>query len=291
MKYKLLFALAIQRIIYNILIHTAGIEHYSAPLALLMIDSIHFCISVIMVTLTGWEKSPGNWKIMLLPAILAFLHNNFQFYGMLYLDPYMHQMVYQINIIFASLITPIKLSIKQRISIFVLFVGICIVLYHRDDALILPQHNHMIGIMLTIIAAASSASSNQAFEDIIKKEYSTTWARQMQMSGLGVIGSIISCIQEYNFIIESEPISTLTFILVIINCSGNIIIPFVLKYSSNVVKGFSDTLAVLMSFIISQILYHWQPHPEFYIGIVLIIIAAIMFQSEKKNIKSEVLTV
>lgn len=291
MKYRLLFALAIQRTLYNILIHRAGVEHYSAPLALLMIDSIHFCISLIMVTLTGWENSPGNWEIMLLPALLAFLHNNFQFYGMLYLDPYMHQMVYQINIIFASLITPIKLSIQQRISIVILFVGICIVLYHREDALILPQHDHTFGIVLTIVAAASSASSNQAFEDVVKKEYSTTWARQMQMAGLGVIGSIISCMQEYNYILESEPISSNTLVLVLINCCGNIIIPFVLKYSSNVVKGFSDTLAVLMSFIISQILYHWQPHPEFYIGITLIIIAAFMFQKNKNKIKSEILTV
>ena len=48
MKYKLLVALAIQRTIYNVLIHRAGVEHYSAPFVLLMIDSIHFFVAVII---------------------------------------------------------------------------------------------------------------------------------------------------------------------------------------------------------------------------------------------------
>lgn len=291
MKYKLLFALAVQRTVYNVLIHRAGVENYSAPLVLLMIDSIHFCISFVMVLITGWVESSNNWKIMLLPAILSFIDDNFAFWGMMYLDPSMYQMVYQINIVFASLITPIKLTIRQRISIFLLFFGICIILYHREDALHLPQHKHIYGIVITIIAAAAAASSNQAFEDIVKKEHSTTWVRQMQMSGLGVIGSIFSCIQDYKFIIHSEPITSSTLLLVLLNCTGDMILPFVLKYSSNVVKGFSDTLAVLMAFIISQILYHWQPHTEFYIGILLIITAAFMFQHEHEHIKSKIMTV
>ena len=38
MSTKLLIALAVQRTIYNVLVHRAGVERYSAPLVLLMID-------------------------------------------------------------------------------------------------------------------------------------------------------------------------------------------------------------------------------------------------------------
>jgi len=291
MKYKLLMALAIQRTVYNILIHRAGVEHYSAPVVLLMIDSIHLWVATIMVSITGWENNTNDWRPMILPAMLAWIKNNSIFWGMLYLDPSLHQLVYQINIIFASLITPIKLSIRQRFSIFVLFVGICIILYNRDDALYLPQHQHIAGIILTIIGAASSASSNQAFEDIIKRERGTTWKRQQQLSALGVVGALISCLQEREYIIESEPISNPMMLLVVIKCAGDIIIPFVLKYASNVVKGFSDTLAVFLSIILTQVLYHWNPHIEFYIGSAFIFLAALMFNHEIENKKSKVLTV
>ena len=292
MKYKLLIALAVQRTIYNILIHRAGVENYSAPMVLLLIDAIHFSISLAMVTLIGWDSSSGgNWKIMLFPAILSFFKNNFLFFGMMYLDPSLYQMVYQINIVFASLITPKELSIRQRVSIFLLFFGICIILYNRDDAIHLPQHKHSLGIVITILGAAASASSDQAFEDIVKQEYNSTWVRQMQMSALGCVGAVISCIQDYEDIRDSDPITAPTFVLVIIKCAGDIIIPFVLKYADNVIKGFSDTLAVLLAFVISQILYHWHPHLEFWIGLILIVTAAVMFNHEKEKPKSKILTV
>jgi len=291
MKYKLLVALAIQRTIYNVLIHRAGVEHYSAPFVLFMIDSIHFFVAVIMVSITGWTTRNTDWRPMLLPAILAWVKNNALFWGMLYLDPSLHQLVYQINIIFASLITPIKLSIRRRLSIGFLFFGICIILYHRDDALYLPQHHHVAGIILTIIGAATSAASNQAFEDIIKQEVGTTWVRQLQLSTLGVVGAILSCIQEREYILNSSPISNPMLLLVLIKCLGDIIIPFVLKYASNVVKGFSDTLAVLLSIILTQVLYHWKPHAEFYVGSAFIFLAAFMFNHEIEQIKNKVLTV
>lgn len=292
MKYRLLIALAVQRTIYNILIHRAGVEHYSAPMMLLLIDVIHFFVALVMATITGWDNRPANnWKIMVFPAILSFFKNNFLFFGMMYLDPSMYQMIYQINIVFASLITPRPLSRRQRVSIFLLFFGICIILYNQEDAIHLPQHRHLFGIILTILGAASSATSDQAFEDIVKQEYNSTWVRQVQMAGLGIIGAIISCIQDYQYIRDSDPIATTTFVMVLIKCAGDIIIPFVLKYADNVVKGFSDTLAVLMAFIISQILYHWKPHIEFWIGLALILIAAVMFNHEKEKIAVKILTV
>ena len=111
------------------------------------------------------------------------------------------------------------------------------------------------------------------------------------MSALGVVGAILSCIQEREYIIESEPISNIMMTLVVIKCIGDIIIPFVLKYTSNVVKGFSDTLSVMMAIILTQVLYHWHPHIQFYIGSALIFIAAFMFNHEVEIIKAKVLTV
>ena len=79
--------------------------------------------------------------------------------------------------------------------------------------------------------------------------------------------------------------------LVLVKCAGDIIIPFVLKYSSNVVKGFSDTLAVMMSMVLTQVLYHWHPHLNFWIGAVLIFIAAFMFNHGEYVREVKILTV
>lgn len=286
MKFKLLFALSIQRTLYNILIHHAGVENYSYSLLLLIIDTVHFFVCCIMVYL---NPNPNihphtKWKIMILPAILTFIQQNTTFYGMLLLDPSLHQLIYQINIIFSALITPIKLTSKQNISIITLFIGICIVLLNRSDIVVLPQHSHLEGIIFTIIAAGAAAMSAQAFEDILKAEYKTTWVRQLQLSGLGLSGAIVSCMVEHEKIKKTNRLSNVILLLVFIKCIGDIIIPFVLKYADNVTKGFSDTLAMIMAIPLSQILYHWHPHGGFYIGTIIILLSTYIFNDSKRKV-------
>ena len=102
MKYKLLVALSVQRTLYNILIHHAGVANYSYNSLLLLIDTIRFTVCFIMVCIQKKSiQHTTDWKIMLFPAILSFIKQNTIFYGMLLLDPSLHQLVYQINIIFS----------------------------------------------------------------------------------------------------------------------------------------------------------------------------------------------
>lgn len=285
MKYKLLVALSIQRTLYNILIHHAGVANYSYSSLLLLIDTIRFSVCCIMVYIHPSPiKLHNNWKIMIFPAMLSFIKQNSVFYGMLLLDPSLHQLVYQINIIFSALITHIHLTHRQKISIITLFIGICIVLYNRDDIILLPHHSRIEGIIFTIIAAGTSAMSSQAFEDILKAEKQTTWVRQLQMSGLGLIGAFFSCIFDYEKIKNSDGISHILLILVFIKCAGDIIIPFVLKYTDNVTKGFADTLSMLMALPLSQILYHWHPHIGFYIGTIIILFSTYIFNDSKRKV-------
>lgn len=285
MKYKLLVALSVQRTLYNILIHHAGVANYSYNSLLLLIDTIRFTVCFIMVCI---QKKPikhtTDWKIMLFPAMLSFIKQNTIFYGMLLLDPSLHQLVYQINIIFSALITPMRLTSRQKMSILSLFLGICIVLYNRDDIILLPQHSRVEGIIFTIVAAGTAAMSSQAFEDILKSEKETTWTRQMQMSALGLIAAFFSCIFEYEKIQASNGISNILMVLVFIKCIGDIIIPFVLKYSDNVTKGFADTLSMLMALPLSQILYHWHPHIGFYIGTIIILFSTYIFNDSKRKV-------
>lgn len=284
MKYKLLFALSIQRTIYNILIHHAGVSNYSYSSLLLLIDTIQFFVCCIMVNI---HPSPvevqTNWKTMIFPAFLSFIKQNTIFYGMLLLDPSLHQLVFQINIIFSALITPRTLSTKQKISIVTLFIGICIVMYNRDDIVLLPHHSRLKGIIFTIVAAGTAAVSSQTFEDILKSEKETTWVRQLQMSCMGLLGAIISCIFDYEKIKTSVSISNTLLFLVFIRCIGDIIIPFVLKYADNVTKGFADTLSMLMAVPLSQILYHWHPHMGFYVGTIIILFSTYIFNDSKRK--------
>ena len=284
MKYKLLFLLTMQRMIYNTIIHHSSIINFPCNYLLLLSDLIRCTVCFVMyITFKPDKKLSHDVNIIIFPALLYYINQTSEFYGMTWLDPSMHQMLYQINIIFAALVSPKRLNIQQKISIACLFIGICTVLFNRDDVIVLPHHSHIYGIFCTIIAAASAAIGSQAFEDVLKSEHNTTWKRQLQLSFFSLIGAIFSCYIEnihYNNIYH---LSNELAVLVIIKTLGDIIIPFVLKYLDNITKGVSDTMATMLSLPLSQLMYNWHPHIGFYIGSTLVSTSAMFYVFSKNN--------
>jgi len=191
------------------------------------------------------------------------------FIGMVHLEPSLFQMIYQTNIIFTSLITTRTLNLYQRGSIFLLFFGICTVLWHRPR---LPVHSPLKGMLFTVVGAASSALESQTLEDVLKSETNTTWVRELQLAFFGLLFNLPGM---YDFDVALP--QNFILILVLIKCVGDIILPFVLKYADNVTRSISNTMATFVALILSRIIYHWKPDFGFYIGSVIIFIGAYTF--------------
>jgi drug/metabolite transporter (DMT)-like permease len=277
MKYKLLGGLAVQTTIYNILIHHAAVAHYNPNLVLLLGSTTRSVICFVIVFVNGYKTVNFDWKQMFFPSVLSFVKHQAVFLGMVYLEPSLYQMLYQINIIFAALLTPRTLTNRQLLSILVLFLGILTVLYHRDEVVKLPHHAPLEGMVFTVAAAAASAMHSQLVEDVLKSEEETTWVRQLEMSLFGLCFSILSCAFDYSDVSKTEKISNFVLVLVFIMCVGDMTLPFALKYADNVTKSFSDTVATVVSLCLSQLLYHWHPRFGFYIGAVMIFFSAYLF--------------
>ena len=152
MKYKLLFLLTMQRMIYNTIIHHSSIINFPCNYLLLLSDLIRCTVCLVMyITFKPDKDVSHDVNIMIFPALLYYINQTSEFYGMTWLDPSMHQMIYQINIIFAALVSPKRLNIQQKMSIACLFIGICTVLFNRDDVIVLPHHSHIYGIFVRLL--------------------------------------------------------------------------------------------------------------------------------------------
>jgi len=275
MKFKLLGGLAIQTTVYNILIHHAAVAHYNPNLVLLLGSTIRSFICFIIVSVNGYNTTSFDWKRMFFPSLLSFIKHQAIFYGLMFLEPSLHQMLYQINIIFAALLTPRVLTHRQYLSVFILFMGILVVLYHRDEVVRLPHHSPLEGMVFTVCAAAASALNSQMIEDVVKAEEENTWSRQLQLSLFDLLFSVTSSIIDYDNM--TEKVSNFVLVLVLIKCVGDMTLPFALKYADNVTKSFSDTVATAVSLCLSQLMYHWHPRFGFYFGAVMIFFSAYMF--------------
>ncbi len=269
MKYKLLIGLAIQSSIYNILIHHASLSNYNPVNVIVLGNSIQLVVCCVMVYRQESNIRQTSWKPMIIPSVLSLVSHQCIFFGMVYLEPSLFQMIYQTNIIFTSLITTRTLNFYQRCSILLLFFGICTVLWHRPR---LPAHSPLKGMLFTVVGAATSALESQTLEDVLKSETDTTWIRELQ---LVVFGLLFNLPGMYNY--KFDVPQNFILILVLIKCVGDIILPFVLKHADNVTRSISNTMATFVALILSRIIYHWQPDFGFYIGSVIIFIGAYTF--------------
>ena len=273
MKYKILFSLAFQTIVYNILIHHSVLLNYNFNLLSLASEFMHFFISFLIIQVHHIKMQ--KWNIMIMPSILYFIQHVTRYYGMTMLDPSLYQFLFQINLIFSAIISPKKLNLRQNICIIFLFFGICIVLFNRHDINVLRTHSHLKGIFFTILAAATHAITSRYVETILKSEKDSIWCRHLQLSSFGVLCSSVSCVIDNEHLHHDIPASIM--ILVGIKCLGDIILPFALKYTDNVTTSISHSIAAMIALILSHNLYHWRPHNGFYIGSFMIVSAVYFF--------------
>lgn len=274
MKYNILLCLAIQSTTYNIMSHHAHIIHYPIEIIYFLSEMVH--IMVCLTQIRHESLSIYNIKSLVIPFIILIIHNVTINYGIEYLEPTLRQLIYQLNILFATLISPKRLSTRQIISAMFLFIGIVIVLVCRNEVVTLPHHSQTFGILCTIAAAGLNALYNQYVEDVLKSEKNTTWTRQLQLALCGQLLASVMCLWNRHDIIN-VPISA--WCLVVLKSVGNILIPFVLKYMDNMTKIFSDTVATFFSLVISQIIYNWHPQIGFYSGTMMIIVSTYLFLS------------
>ena len=280
MKYNILLCLAIQSTTYNIMSHHAHIMNYPIEIIYFLSEMVH--IIVCLTQIRRETLSIYNIKYLVLPFVILIIHNISINYGIEYLEPTLRQLIYQLNILFATLISPKRLSTRQIISAICLFIGIIIVLVCRNEVITLPHHSQTFGILCTITAAGLNALYNQYVEDVLKSEKNTTWTRQLQLALCGQLLASVMCLWNRHDIIN-VPISA--WCLVVLKSVGNVLIPFVLKYMDNMTKIFSDTIATFFSLVISQIIYHWHPQLGFYSGTMMIIVSTYLFLSSGRTPK------
>ena len=285
MKYKILFLLAIQKVIYNIIVYQGHIS-FNIVSVLLISELIRMIISsfIYIVFYRNEIHEKKSWDRIIIPSFIGFIEHNTLFYGMTYLPPTTFQIIYQFHILFGAILSPHKLTRKQQISILLLTIGLISVLSGNDVSV---QSNQFKGIIFTLIGTAADAIASTKVEKIVKERTSSIWLKQMQLSTIGVMSNLIALIANdtdffYGFNIYVAHV-------ILIQSLGSIIVPFVLKYTDNVTRGVANSLSMMISIVLSKVLYFWKPPIHFYFGVTLICIAIFLYHKppiKKPNILS-----
>uniref|UniRef100_A0A4X2K0R1 Solute carrier family 35 member A3 n=1 Tax=Vombatus ursinus TaxID=29139 RepID=A0A4X2K0R1_VOMUR len=122
----------------------------------------------------------------------------------------------------------------------------------------LSAGSQFVGLMAVLTACFSSGFAGVYFEKILKETKQSVWIRNIQ---LGSFGSIFGLMGVY--IYDGELVSKngffqgynkLTWIVVVLQALGGLVIAAVIKYADNILKGFATSLSIILSTLIS---YFW----------------------------------
>lgn len=235
------------------------------------------------------------------------------------MDAATFQVTYQFKILTTAFFTVMmlnrKLSNTKWTALGVLTVGIGLVVLPKnaisqwwdgnnmsdDEQNKLGNQSNAKGLLSVFAACVLSGIAGVYFEKIVKTTGTTAnekkqvvlfdvdpqtqlWIRNIQLSLFSVILGCIFVLglQDGKAIMENgffQNYSTLTWIVILIQAGGGLIVALVVRYADNILKGFATSISIIMSSVVSYWLFDFEPTLVFGIGVLLVVYATYLYGS------------
>ncbi|KAI8978478.1 UDP-galactose transporter [Pilobolus umbonatus] len=108
------------------------------------------------------------------------------------------------------------------------------------------------------------------------------WVRNIQMSFFSVLLGLVFVvmIQDGKTIVQKGffvNYNVLTWIVILIQALGGLIVALVVKYADNILKGFATSISIILSSIMSAWLFHFAFSGSFLLGATMVIYATYLY--------------
>jgi solute carrier family 35 (UDP-sugar transporter), member A1/2/3 len=268
-------------------------------------------------------QSPMEIAKLCIPSLLYTVQNNLLYLALSNLDAATYQVCYQLKIlttaVFSAILLQRKFSSLKWLSLVILTIGVAIVEIsgsgdqhtnsssstsgqHHDPAntgeasvvaaaaLVSEAQaakNHYIGIVAVICAACTSGFSGVYFEKILKGSNTSLWIRNVQMGLPSIIIAYVTVYFKDSVEVNKQGFlggyTWIVWTVVIVQAVGGLIVATVVKYADNVLKVFATSFSIVISCIISSIMFNFRPNTTFIMGATLVVIATVLYSSPEKK--------
>uniref|UniRef100_A0A3P9J056 Solute carrier family 35 member A3b n=1 Tax=Oryzias latipes TaxID=8090 RepID=A0A3P9J056_ORYLA len=242
-------------------------------------------------------KKPMETLKLAVPAGIYTLQNNLLYVALSNLDAASYQVTYQLKILTTALFSVSmlgrRLSLFQWLSLLLLMAGVTLVQWPTDsegnteEQKVLTAGSRFVGVMAVLMACISSGFAGVYFEKILKETKQSVWVRNIQLGLFSFVFAFVGMMvydghgvwqagmfQGYNFV---------TWIVVVLQAVGGLVVAVVIKYADNILKGFATSLSIIASTLISYFLLEdFNPTRIFFLGALLVIAATFLYGCERK---------
>ncbi|GFW24254.1 UDP-N-acetylglucosamine transporter [Trichonephila clavipes] len=142
--------------------------------------------------------------------------------------------------------------------------------------------SQFLGLLVVLIACFSSGFSGVYFEKIVKNSPQSLWIRNIQLALFSIIlGSLAIFMQDSKAVSEHgffQGYYTTTWIVILLQAFGGLVVSTVIKYADNILKGFATSVSIVLSTVCSYyLLGDFEPTDTFFMGATIVIVATMLY--------------
>ncbi|XP_075058851.1 CMP-sialic acid transporter [Mixophyes fleayi] len=236
--------------------------------------------------------SPKEMLKLSVPSLVYALQNNMAFVALSNLDAAVYQVTYQLKIPCTALCTVLmlnrSLSKLQWFSVFILCGGVVLVQYSPAEATrVQVEQNHLVGFGAVAVAVLCSGFAGVYFEKVLKSSDTSLWVRNIQMYISGIIVTLAGV-----FLTDGEAViekgffygyNYLVCFVIFLASVGGLYTSVVVKYTDNIMKGFSAAAAIVISTVASVLIFGLQITLTFSVGALLVCVSIYTYGLPRKD--------
>jgi len=246
---------------------------------------------------------------MFIPAAIYAVQNNLLFVALSNLDAAVYQVTYQLKILTTALCSVVMLnkqiSRRQWFALLLLMAGVTLVQLElqskshsnkqegagggapgagagaeKGDV---PEQSPAKGLAAVLSACFSSGFAGVYFEKVIKQKDANIWIRNIQLGLFGALFSLITVMfQDYDTISKNGFLygyNITTWLIVLIQAIGGLVVALVIKYADNVLKGFASSVSIVLSATISLMISEFSMSFQFLLGACIVMASVSLYSS------------
>jgi UDP-sugar transporter A1/2/3 len=203
--------------------------------------------------------------------------------GATHLDAATSQVTYQLKIITTAIFSVIVLKKRlfsyQWLALLLLFIGVALVQLvqiNRGSNTSSHEQNPLLGFFAILIACVLSGFAGVYFEKILKSSSEVSlWIRNIQLSAIAIPFGLLQVFVTDSTLVSEKGFfygyTLLTWIVVLLQAQGGLLVAVVVKYADNILKGFATSLSIIVACVVSVYVFQFQVTAQFIFGAALVI--------------------
>jgi UDP-sugar transporter A1/2/3 len=215
------------------------------------------------------------------PAFIFFINNNLVFVILTYIDAPTFQLLGQMKTLFTGLLFRIflgrELTAHQYLAIWFLTCGTSI----SQVGSCTETKSSFIGFLLVVVSSLLSAFGGIFNEKLMKTKKGTIHWQNIQLYSWGILFNLVGVIlHKRETLVEGrffDGFNLWACVVVLNNALNGLAISAILKYADNIARVYAHAIAMLVTMIISVLLFGLKPTPQLMIAIAVVGASALQY--------------